>query len=134
MKKKLLIFIGILVVALGIFIYYEFFFVFGKGVKTGNLNQIVYKGYIFKTYEGRLILPGLRSKNPGMLESNEFEFSVADKNVAEKMMTLDGETLRLHYKEYKRMLPWRGNSKYVVDSMEILKSSTPIEIPTGTLF
>lgn len=42
------------------FIFFRFFFVFGEGVKAGDLNQVMYKGYIFKTYEGRLIQSGLR--------------------------------------------------------------------------
>ena len=51
MKKFLGIFIVLLLVAGGIFVYYRFFFVFGEGVKSGELNYVVYKGVVFKTYE-----------------------------------------------------------------------------------
>ena len=39
------------------FIFFRFYFVFGEGVKAGELNFVVYKGYVFKTYEGRVIQP-----------------------------------------------------------------------------
>ena len=42
--------------------YFRFFFVFGEGVKSGELNYVVYKGVLFKTYEGKLIQTGIRSK------------------------------------------------------------------------
>lgn len=45
--------------------YFRFFFVFGEGVKSGELNYVVYKGVLFKTYEGKLIQTGIRSKPPG---------------------------------------------------------------------
>ena len=38
-----------------IWIFFKFYFVFGEGVKAGELNYLVRKGYIFKTYEGKMI-------------------------------------------------------------------------------
>lgn len=49
-----------LVIAFAIFFYIRFYFVFGDGVKAGELNQFTYKGYVFKTYEGKLIQAGFR--------------------------------------------------------------------------
>ncbi|MCC8145415.1 MAG: hypothetical protein LIO93_03030 [Bacteroidales bacterium] len=121
-KKWLAIIIGIVIVALAVFVYVKFYFVWGEGVKNGQLNYVVYKGYIFKTYEGKLIQAGLRSGNVGgSIQSNEFEFSVADKTIAEELMHSGGYEVDLHYKEYLGALPWRGNSKYVVDSIISLK-------------
>ena len=48
----------VVVLALSLFVYFRFYFVFGEGVKAGELNFVVYKGYIFKTYEGRAIQAG----------------------------------------------------------------------------
>ncbi|MDR3367155.1 MAG: hypothetical protein LBO71_09360 [Prevotellaceae bacterium] len=117
MKKFFLIATLVLLLVAAGFIYFKFFFVFGEGVKNGELNYVVYKGYIFKTYEGKLIQQGFRSEGSGKMGSNEFEFSVANKKVAEKLMRAGGEEVELHYKEYKRALPWRGYSVYVVDSI-----------------
>ncbi|WP_293744554.1 hypothetical protein [uncultured Pedobacter sp.] len=102
-------------------IYYHYFFVFGEGVKAGELNYIVKKGYIFKTNEGKLIQSGVRSRQMGTLENNEFEFSVTDESIAKQMMGNSGKFYELHYKEYKSSLPWRGFSRYVVDSVYAAK-------------
>lgn len=111
---------GVLVVLILIFMY-RFYFVFGRGVKAGELNYFVEKGYVFKTFEGRLIQSGYRSKQPGALQSNEFQFSVTDKRVAERLMTSSGKFVELHYKEYLGVLPWRGVSNFVVDSVITVK-------------
>ena len=42
----------------GAFFYVRYYFVFGSGVKAGTLNYVVKKGYVFKTYEGILIMEG----------------------------------------------------------------------------
>ena len=71
----------ILALALAGFIYFRFYFVFGDGVKAGELNQFIYKGYVWKTYEGKLIQAGFRGSAKGSgaaVESYIFDFSVAD--------------------------------------------------------
>lgn len=116
--KKVTSIIAVIIVLLLVAIcYYRYFFVFGEGVKAGELNYVVKKGYIFKTYEGKLIQSGIKSRQTGTLQNNEFEFSIASKEVAEKMMANSGKFYELHYKEYKNTLPWRGFSVYVVDSI-----------------
>ena len=95
--------------------YFRFFFVFG--VKSGELNYVVYKGVLFKTYEGKLIQTGIRSKAAGSIQSYEFEFSVENEALARELMLQGGKTLELHYKEYFGALPWRGFTKFVVDSI-----------------
>jgi len=117
MRRFVLLVVGILVLVLAGFIAYKYYFVFGRGVKAGELNFFVQKGYIFKTYEGRLIQTGYRSRQPGSIQSNEFEFSVVDERVAQKLMTCSGKLVELHYREYLGALPWRGFSPYIVDSI-----------------
>ncbi len=112
---------------LAVFVYVRFFYVFGEGSKAGELNFIVKKGYIFKTYEGRVIQTGYKTKVPGSIQSNEFEFSVVNEKVAQQLMSNSGAFMELHYKEYLGALPWRGMSKYVVDSIiSIQKQGTQI--------
>ncbi len=96
--------------------YFRYFWVFGTGVKAGELNYLVHKGVMFKTYEGKMIQTGIRSQN-GTLESFEFLFSVEDPAVAEQLMANSGNQFNLHYREYLGALPWRGYSQYVVDSI-----------------
>ncbi|MBL7710284.1 MAG: hypothetical protein JNJ86_14505 [Chitinophagaceae bacterium] len=107
----------LLFLGLAVFIFIKYFFVFGEGSKAGELNFFVKKGYVFKTYEGRLIQTGYNSKVPGSIQSNEFEFSVVSEKVAAQLMANSGAFMELHYKEYLGALPWRGMSNYVVDSV-----------------
>lgn len=121
MKKALGITIGIIVAGLVIFMFFRYFYAFGEGVKAGELNYVVKKGYIFKTYEGKLIQSGIRSKTPGSVQSYEFEFSISSEAVAQKLMVNSGKIVLLHYNEYIGSLPWRGYSNFVVDSIVSIK-------------
>lgn len=112
----------LLAVGAGAF-YFRFYFVFGEGVKSGELNYVVKKGVLFKTYEGKLIQSGIRSKAAGSIQSYEFEFSIEDKQIAERLMLEGGKVVELRYKEYFGALPWRGFTKYIVDS--IITHDTP---------
>lgn len=117
MKKFRIIAPAVVLAALALFVYFRFYFVFGEGVKSGELNYVVYKGVIFKTYEGKLIQSGIRSKTAGTIQSYEFEFSVRDPELARRLMLEGGRSVELHYKEYFGALPWRGFTKFVVDSV-----------------
>jgi hypothetical protein len=128
-KNKIFTWAGIvLALALAAFIYFRFYFVFGDGVKAGELNQFIYKGYVWKTYEGKLIQAGFRgsNKNAGSatIESYIFDFSVEDEEVANELMRCSGKSVELHYKEYLGTLPWRGMQKYVVDRIISTSVST----------
>lgn len=124
MKRFQGIFLMTIVVVVAAFVYFRFYFVFGEGVKSGELNYVVYKGLVFKTYEGKMIQSGLRSKAAGSIQSYEFEFSVEDEALARELMLRSGETLELHYREYFGALPWRGFTKFVVDS---IVTARPVE-------
>lgn len=119
MKKKIFWIAGIVVVLLlAAFVYVKYYFVFGEGVKAGELNFVVYKGYLFKTYEGKVIQAGFNSKNrTTAIQSYEFEFSITDEAIADSLMRCSGKMVELHYKEYLGTLPWRGQQKYVVDGI-----------------
>ena len=117
MKRILLIAIGIIILVFAVIIAIRYYYVFGEGVKSGELNYLVKKGYIFKTYEGKMIQSGIRSRTPGSIQSYEFEFSVENKRVAEQLMKNSGKDVDLHYKEYLGKVWWRGNTVYVVDSI-----------------
>ncbi len=122
MKKRKIIAISVLAAAvvLALAVFIKFYFVFGEGVKAGELNFVVYKGYIFKTYEGKVIQAGFNSKSKtstSAIQSYEFEFSITDPAVADSLMRCGGKTVELHYKEYLGRLPWRGQQKYIVDKI-----------------
>lgn len=114
LKKITAISILILLVVLAVAFWWRYCFVFGMGVKAGDLNYLVKKGYVFKTWEGRLIQTGFKTPVPGAMQSNEFEFSIEDELVARKLEVASGKYVELRYKEYLHPLPWRGMSQYVV--------------------
>jgi hypothetical protein len=103
------------------YLFFKFYFVFGEGVKAGELNYLVHKGYIFKTYEGKMVQTGIHSQPVGTTQSNEFLFSVEDKVVADSLMRCSGKNVELHYKEYLGVLPWRGVNKFIVDKIISVK-------------
>ena len=121
--KRFLAWLGILLMLFfGFLFWWHYYYVFGEGVKSGELNYVVKKGNIFKTYEGKLIQSGLRSKAIGSVQSYEFEFSVTNDSIANILMNHSGNYFDLHYKEYKGSLPWRGFSVFVVDKIISTKS------------
>ncbi len=123
MKKFLTIFLLVVLVLGAIWFAWHFYWVFGEGVKAGQLNNFTKKGYIFKTYEGKLIQAGFQGGQPGSVQSNEFRFSVVKESVAAKLMSNGGKEFELHYKEYMGALPWRGTSVFIVDSIISMRDS-----------
>ena len=120
-KKTIMIGSTLIVILFAVFVYFRFYFVFGEGVKSGEINYFVHKGYIFKTYEGKMIQSGFRSQTGGTIQSYEFSFSVEDKQVADSLMRCSGKEVELHYREYLGTLPWRGVNKFVVDKIVSVK-------------
>ena len=121
MRKFAVIATVIVILILAGWIYWRYYFVFAEGTKAGVLNTIQKKGYLFKTYEGKLIQAGFRSKTAGSIQSYEFEFSVTDDSIANVLMNNSGNHFDLHYKEYKGALPWRGYSPFIVDKIISMK-------------
>ena len=124
----------ILLAGSGIF-YFKYLWVFSDGTKTGELNSLTYTGYFFKTYEGEIILTGYGNKNAaGTVQSKNFKFSVANKEVAEKLRQMTGLRVTVHYKEYKGTLPWRGYERAIVDSVKEEPATATPQTPEEEFF
>ncbi len=128
----------IAVLALAGFIFFKFCFVYSEGVNEGDINYFQKEGFVFKTYEGKMIQTGLKStKGQGSIQSNEFKFSVVDERVADQINGGSNVGVKLHWKRYLGTLPWRGNSQFIVDSIYSTGSTSkvetplPVEIPQG---
>ena len=124
MRKFLVIIVLIIILVVGGFVYWRYLNVYGEGVKSGQLNYVVKKGNVFKTYEGKLIQSGFSSKETGKVQSYEFEFSVVNDSIANILMNNSGSYFDLHYKEYKGTLPWRGYTRYIVDKIINMQKAT----------
>ena len=103
----------LIVLGLIIFFYSHFYWEFGSGTKAGTLNTFMKKGYVFKTYEGKVIQSGFKAN----VQSNEFNFSVTKESVAQILLNNAGREVEVHYIEYFGALPWRGMERYIVDSV-----------------
>lgn len=120
----------IAVLALAGFIFFKFCFVYSEGVNEGDINYFQKEGFLFKTYEGKMIQTGLKSsKNQGAIQSNEFKFSVVDERIARKIEEGSNTGVKLHWKRYLGTLPWRGNSQFIVDSIYSSGSASKVETP-----
>lgn len=117
----------IAMIVLAGFIFFKFCFVYSEGVNEGDINYFQKEGFIFKTYEGKMIQTGLKTANAARsaqgttIQSNEFKFSVVNENVAKKLEEGTNTGVKLHWKRYLGTLPWRGNSQFIVDSVYTAK-------------
>ena len=120
--------IGILVLFLAGYVYVKFCYVYSEGVNEGDINYFQKEGFIFKTYEGKMIQTGYNSKNAQTtIQSNEFKFSVEDETVAQRLNESSSRQVKLHWKRYLGTLPWRGNSQYIVDDIIETKNAKPVQ-------
>ncbi|MCQ2333639.1 MAG: hypothetical protein MJZ88_03380 [Paludibacteraceae bacterium] len=111
---------AIVVLGLAGFIFVKFCYVYSTGVNEGDINYFQNEGFIFKTYEGKMIQTGYNSKNSqATIQSNEFRFSVEDEQVARQIENSSNRQIKLHWKRYLGTLPWRGNSQYIVDGVVV---------------
>jgi hypothetical protein len=121
MKKFLTRAIVILLLLFGSLIYWKYFFTYSEGYRAGLLQKFSSRGSLFKTYEGEIILSSIQSSANMALASEKFLFSVNEEDVARIIEKLQGEHVVVHYTEKNGTLPWRGDTKYLVDSVSVKK-------------
>lgn len=97
-------------------IYWYYFNVYSDGERTGLLTKLSHKGNIFKTYEGEILI-GNFQQAPNVMVPEKFYFSVKRKQLADTLMKLQGKTISLKYHQYRKTLPWRGESVYIVSDL-----------------
>ncbi|GEO09007.1 hypothetical protein [Segetibacter aerophilus] len=117
MAKVVSIVVLILLLVFGGWFYWKYYFTYSDGNRTGLLQKFSRKGNVFKTYEGEMVLNSVISNNASPMTMEKFFFSVEDKNVASKMAGFEGKRVVLHYEEKNGALFWRGDTRYIVDSV-----------------
>jgi hypothetical protein len=114
------------------YIYWFYYNSFSDGTREGILYKFSRKGNIFKTYEGEIVQPGLRSVQGGSINTNNLMFSVVDVQVADSLNKVIGKTVKIHYIQYRKNLPWRGenyngrnqeNGQYIIDRIESVSAA-----------
>ncbi len=121
LKRKIFGFLIALILIAGVTTWGYFSFPYSKGNRAGLLYKFSNKGYIFKTYEGELNLGGINAIPGNTIVNNLWQFSVKDANVASQLMEMEGKIVRLHYIEYLGRVPWRGDTKYIVDEIKVVE-------------
>jgi len=126
------IFFSILVIVLSVvgYVYWFYYNPFSEGYREGVLQKFSRKGNLFKTHEGEVIQLGFGQRTGGALNAQYFKFSVTDLALADSLENCLGKSVKLHYVQYRRALPWRGDNhandsytkgQYVVDGIAQVK-------------
>lgn len=116
--RILFIVVLVLLLAGGFFVWWRYYFTYSEGNRFGLLQKFSKRGAMFKTYEGELILSSVRGNANVPVASEKFFFSVTDEGVAQQMNNLQGRNVTVHYTEKNSAAFWRGDSRYVVDSVK----------------
>jgi hypothetical protein len=97
---------------------------FSSGFRAGVPIKVSYKGILFKTWEGQLNVGGLTSSPEGAIPSTwEFSIHKSDQEVRDNIeqAITEGNRVKLYYKEKYVKLFWKGDTKYFVYKVDILK-------------
>ncbi len=111
--------ITLLIVLLAAFIYWKYFYTYSEGYRAGLLQKFSNKGTFFKTYEGEMILSSVASTRDIAIASEKFQFTLINKDLVRQFDTLQGENVIVHYRQMNSAVFWRGDSKYLVDSVKV---------------
>lgn len=120
--KRILVLVGLIIIvlmALAVFSNYS------NGYRSGIIMKMSRKGYVIKTYEGQLNTGGFSGDvSGGDMTSMIWNFSVraSDKNVIQKIEEAvdKGKRVKLYYKEKYFTIPFWGDTKYFVDSVQLI--------------
>lgn len=119
-KKHLLI--TLLVIVAGFFAYYFICgLTYSEGTRSGILTKVSKKGFVFKTYEGELIIGGMNQGDGAILPATVFKFSVTDGKVYDRLEAEQGKKLVLHYKQVLKNFFWQGETDYFVHEVTFVK-------------
>ncbi len=115
-KKFMVRFIIIVLLISSFLVYWYHFNVYSYGERTGLLIKLSKRGNLFKTHEGEMLI-GNFQQAPNVMIPEKFYFSVNADALADTLMRVQGKQVSLKYHQYRRTLPWRGESAYIVDGL-----------------
>ena len=88
------------------------------------MRKLSNKGFVYKTWEGELQMPGITSAADGnqmVTGGNIWLFSVkrGEDQVIKDLQEAEASNTRvtLHYKQYLKQFEWRGETVYFVDKV-----------------
>lgn len=108
----------LLVALLVIFAFANCNYEYSEGVRFGMVDKFSKRGFICKSWEGQLVMEGVRGGYKTGSTSRGFSFSVKDESVAQQLETLVGQEVKLHYKEIKFRSPCSTDTGHIVFKVE----------------
>lgn len=114
-------------VALGLILtaYFRWFSPYVEGAtQYGYVESLERRGTIFDTYEG-VLLPYKDLMDTTRSYGGDFVFTCADGDVAVKLRRMQYANLpvRVVYRRYHATLPWRGDSRIIVERVDSVDPS-----------
>lgn len=108
-----------------VLLWFSYYFICGltysEGTRSGILTKVSRKGYVFKTYEGELIIGGLNQGDGAIMPATIFRFSVTDESIYNKLELEQGKKVVLHYKQVIKNFFWQGESDYFVYQVSTIR-------------
>lgn len=93
-----------------------------SGVMAGKVLSVTQRGFIFKTYEGKISMESfgsLKGVSP-IAETRDFSVETSEAETIKMLETvaLSGERVNLHFIKRYWSFPWRGETKYFITRVE----------------
>ena len=112
MKKILIKFLVVFILALIGYASFIYFGTYSEGVRAGELVQFSSKGMLIKTWEGEI--------SQGVSEGQLFKVSAQDKEkeVIQNLKDFQGKYVKLHYFERYNNIFWLGDTKFFITKVE----------------
>ena len=117
--KRILFFSLLIVMAVLAFFYFA---TYESGIMAGKVLRITEKGMIFKTHEGKISLESfgaLKGVSP-VAETFDFSVEASEIQVLKQLeeVALTGERVNLKFERKYMIIPWKGDTKYLVVGVE----------------
>lgn len=86
-----------------------------NAVNYGYIDSIEQRGALFKSYEG-VLLPYKNLMDTTRVYQGDFVFSTKNDSAAVflRRMQYRNRPVRVEYRQYRTVMPWRGDTKYLV--------------------
>lgn len=111
MKKFLVYTIIVIIFAFSGYYAFVYFFSYSQGYRAGELVKFSKKGVLYKTWEGQISQEATQPLWNFSVQDNEPE-------VIKQLKSLQGQHVKLSYKERFKTFPWWGDTHYFVTAVE----------------
>jgi hypothetical protein len=123
--------VGVLTLAgllLAVWVWFMLAWSYSTGERAGWVQKLSKKGWLCKTWEGEMAMVSLPGSMP-----EKFFFTVWNDEIAEKINSVIGRRVSLHYEEHI-MLPTSclGETRHFVKSVKVIEGeSAPLTLPNN---